>query len=115
MSSKRKIVALACATAAVVPVAVVGTSAIATHEPANKAAATANGVAEFDRSAVLLQERIKVSSPYDLILQLTSEVLDLDAADDGRHGHHGHRDGQRLGPDVHHPRRAQGPDLHGRH
>ena len=72
MSRKTKIVALACAVATV-PAAIVGSSAIATHEPANKAAATANGVAEFDRSAVLLQERIKVSSPYDLILQLTSE------------------------------------------
>ena len=72
MSSKRKLAMLACA-AAVVPAVLVGQSATATHEPANKAAATANGVAEFDRSAVLLQERIKVSSPYDLILQLTSE------------------------------------------
>jgi hypothetical protein len=73
MSSKKKLAVLACAATAAVPAVVFGGSAIATHEPANKAAATANGVAEFDRSAVLLQERIKVSSPYDLILQLTSE------------------------------------------
>ena len=73
MSRKKKIAALACAAAATVPTAFVVQSATATHEPANKAAAASNGVAEFDRSAVLLQERVKISSPYDLILQLTSE------------------------------------------
>lgn len=73
MSRKKKLAVLACAAAAAVPAVMFGQSAVATHEPANKAAATAHGVAEFDRSAVLLQERIKVSSPYDLILQLTSE------------------------------------------
>lgn len=65
--------ALAAVVAGAFAVIVTGQGAFATHEPANKAAAAGAALEEFDRSVVLLQERLKVSSPYDLILQLTSE------------------------------------------
>jgi len=47
--------------------------AVATHEPANKAAASAVSLIDFDRSAVLLEETMRVSSTQDLILNLAAE------------------------------------------
>ena len=73
--SKLKLVALLCAIAAVLAV-VVGQSAVATHEPADKAVASANDLmatSENNAPITVLQERMRVSSTSDLILQLTSE------------------------------------------
>ena len=47
--------------------------AVATHEPANKAAASSVSLVDFDRSAVLLRETMRVSSTQDVILNLAAE------------------------------------------
>jgi hypothetical protein len=75
VSNKAKIVALACV-AALVPAVIVGQSAVATHEPADKAVATASDLfftSENNAPVTVLEERMKVSTTSDLILQLTSE------------------------------------------
>ena len=64
---------LAIIAAAAVAIGLTANFAVATHEPANKVAAAGSGVDEVNGTAILLQERVKVSSPFDLILQLTSE------------------------------------------
>lgn len=51
--------------------------AVATHEPADKAAATSANIDEVDDSVVLLQEKMRVSSTSDLILQTTAECTIL--------------------------------------
>lgn len=54
-----------------------GTTAIATHDPANKPAASGStSELQFvgeNQEVLVLQERIKTANPTDLILQLTSE------------------------------------------
>ena len=53
----------------------VNSSAFADHEPANKVAASGSTteVAAPGQTIPVLQERVKISSPFDLILQLTAE------------------------------------------
>ena len=63
--------------AAGVALALGGTTAIATHDPSNKPAASGS-TAELafvgeNEEKLVLQERIKTANPTDLILQLTSE------------------------------------------
>jgi hypothetical protein len=75
VSNKAKIVALACV-AALVPAVIVGQSAVATHEPADKAVATASDLESTSSNnapITVLQERMRVDTTADLILQLSSE------------------------------------------
>lgn len=48
-------------------------SAIADHEPAMKAAAVGSDLDQVDDSTPILVERMRVSSPEDLIIQVTAE------------------------------------------
>ena len=70
--SRLKIIALLCAIAAVLAV-VVGQSAVATHEPADKAAAAASDIRPVNEAQPVLTEVIRVSSTSDLMLHTTSE------------------------------------------
>ena len=68
--------------AGAVAVVASGPSAVATHEPADKAAATANDIDKVDgkdNRDLLLQETLRVSSTSDLILQTTAECSILTA------------------------------------
>ena len=47
--------------------------ATASHEPANKVAAAGSDVESVDGEEVVLSETVKISSPFDLMLQLTAE------------------------------------------
>ena len=51
----------------------------ADHEPANKVAAAGSDIDTVGNDSIILQERLKVSSPFDLILQLTAECSILTA------------------------------------
>ena len=69
--------AVPSAVVAIVAVALTGATALATHEPANKVAASGSAnelvfVNNGDRQ-LLLTEQIKTSKPTDLILNVTSE------------------------------------------
>jgi hypothetical protein len=78
MSRTRKLIALACATA-VVPVAIVGTSATATHTPADKAVASGSKVEVFSANGTeqegveLLRVTMKTSKPTDLMMHVSAE------------------------------------------
>ena len=71
--------ALAAVVAGAFAVIVTGPGAVATHEPADKAAATASSIDELNDSKVLLEEKMRVSSTSDLILQTTAECSILTA------------------------------------
>src|SRR5688500_8625618 len=67
---------LAIIAAAAVAIGLTANFAIADHEPADKAAATASDIDRVDAPAdrdLLLQETMRVSSVSDLILQTTAE------------------------------------------
>jgi hypothetical protein len=53
--------------------AVMTPKAEADHEPANKFAAAGSDIDTVGEDEVILSERMKVSTPYDLLLQLTAE------------------------------------------
>jgi hypothetical protein len=78
MSRKRKLVAFACA-AAVVPAVIVGTSAVATHTPADKAVASGSKVEVFSANGTqqtgveLLRVTMKTSKPTDLMMHVSAE------------------------------------------
>lgn len=60
----------------------VNSAAFADHEPANKVAAagsTMEIIKPTDGAVAVLQERVKISSPFDLILSLSSECSILTA------------------------------------
>ena len=65
--------ALALLLAAVLFTAYTAQRADADHEPANKVAAAGSDVEQVEDDTPILEERIRVSSPFDLILQLTAE------------------------------------------
>lgn len=69
----------------------VSPSAEADHEPANKLAAAGTQAQVFgaNQEVTILQERMKVSSPYDLVLSLTAEcsiITALKTGDDDTNG-----------------------------
>lgn len=74
MSSKRKFVALACAAAAV-PAAIVGTSAVATHTPADKVVAAGDNLTVINEgeNQTILTATIKSSKPSDLMMHVAAE------------------------------------------
>lgn len=51
----------------------IGNIAQATHQPADKTAATGSDIEPVDGETVVLSETMRVSSPADLILQVTAE------------------------------------------
>lgn len=57
----------------------VGSIATATHQPADKVQATGSDVEHVTDNTVVLSETMRVSSPSDLILQLTAECSILTA------------------------------------
>lgn len=57
----------------------VGNTANATHEPANKGAAAGSDIDEVSDATPILSETMRVSSPEDLIIQVTSECSILTA------------------------------------
>ena len=71
----RSVASIAIVTAAAAAAFAFVPKADAHHEPANKLAAAGSQTEVFGPGTTvpILQERIKVSSPYDLILQLTAE------------------------------------------
>lgn len=71
----KRLIALGVALLVVVAtlIAYGGDAAQADHEPANKYAAAGSSLNKFDQSTILLQERVRVSSPFDLVLQMTAE------------------------------------------
>ena len=70
---------LAIIAAAIVTIGLTVNFATATHEPADKTAATASSVDEVDDTTVLLEETMRVSSTSDLILSTTAECSILTA------------------------------------
>lgn len=65
--------------AAVLFTAYTATSATANHEPANKAGAAGSDIDAVGEDQVILSETMKVSSPEDLIIQVTAECSILTA------------------------------------
>jgi hypothetical protein len=78
MSRNRKLIALACAIA-VVPAVLVGSSAIATHAPANKAVASGSKIEVFSENGSsqtgveLNRVLLKTSKTTDLMMHVTAE------------------------------------------
>jgi hypothetical protein len=74
MTKRRKFVALACA-AAVVPVVIVGTSAVATHTPADKVVAAGDNLTVINEGTnqTILTATIKSSKPSDLMMHVAAE------------------------------------------
>lgn len=78
MTKRRKVVALACA-AAVVPAAIIGQSAIATHTPADKAVAAGSKVEVFSANGTeqegveLLRVTMSTAKPTDLMMHVSAE------------------------------------------
>jgi hypothetical protein len=70
---------LAVIAAAVVTIGLTVNFATATHEPADKTAATASSVDEVNDTVTLLEETMRVSSTSDLILSTTAECSILTA------------------------------------
>ena len=64
---------LAIIAAAIVTVGLTGTFAVANHEPADKAQAAASSIDQVDDSVAVLQEKMRVDTTADLILQSTAE------------------------------------------
>ena len=74
MSRRRKFVALACA-AAVVPTVIIGSSAVATHTPADKVVAAGDSLTVVNEGTnqTILTATIKSSKPSDLMMHLSAE------------------------------------------
>jgi hypothetical protein len=65
--------------AAILFTAYTATNATASHEPANKAGAAGSDIDAIGEDQVILSETMKVSSPEDLIIQVTAECSILTA------------------------------------
>lgn len=57
----------------------VGPTASADHEPANKVAAAGSDIEQIGDNTPILSERVKISGPMDVMLQLTAECSILTA------------------------------------
>lgn len=63
-----------------------GQSAFADHEPANKFAAAGSDIDEVSDAEPILQERMKISSPFDLVLSASAECSILTLLQTGDEG-----------------------------